>query len=230
MDQKEPIELLLLDAGNTVAFLDVGVVAGVVRAQGERVDAEVLAKVEGRAKRRYEELMARGGSHEEGWGLYLATLLEEGGLTPTRARAMIAPLRREHDVFNLWRRVPEGLDRALERIRASGVRVGIVSNSEGKLPELLERIGIARHFESIVDSHHEGVRKPDPEIFRRALARANVAADRAIYLGDIPGVDVVGANAAGIAAVLVDPLDFYPHHQGPRVPSVADWIDRYLTG
>lgn len=223
------LRLLLLDVGNTVAFLDVGAVADVVRGEGHAIDADVLAKVEGRAKRRYEELMARGVSHEEGWGLYLVTLLEEGGLELSVARAMIAPLRRAHDDFNLWRRVPEGLGDAIDRIRERGVRVAIVSNSEGRLPELLERVGLTRHFETIVDSHHEGVRKPDPEIFRRALARLGVAAEDAIYLGDIPGVDVVGANAAGIRAVLIDPLGFYPDHEGESARSVAAWIDAYLA-
>ena len=223
------LDLLLLDVGNTIAFLDVGAVADVVRAQGHAVDPAVLARVEGRAKRRYEALMAEGVSHEEGWGLYLATLLEEGGLGPEVARAMIPPLRRAHDVFNLWRRVPPELPAALDRIRAAGVRLAIVSNSEGRLPELLERVGLASYFEAIVDSHHEGVRKPDPEIFRRALSRLGVAAERAVYLGDIPGVDVAGAQAAGLGAVLVDPGGFYAEHRGERVASVAEWIDRLLA-
>lgn len=222
------IELLLLDVGNTIAFLDVGAVADIVSSHGHPLDARVLARVEGRAKRRYEELMARGVSHEDAWGLYLASLLEEGGLEPSAARAMVAPLRRAHDAFNLWRRVPEGLDAALDRARTR-MRIAIVSNSEGRLPELLERIGIARHFESITDSHHEGVRKPDPEIFRRALERAGSAAERAIYLGDIPGVDVVGAHAAGMRAVLIDPFGFYPEYEGEKARSVTEWIDRYLS-
>lgn len=223
------IRVLLLDVGNTIAFLDVGAVADVVRAEGHEVDPAVLRKVEGRAKRRYEMLLAGGVSHEEGWGLYLATLLEEGGLSADDARAMIAPLRRAHDRLNLWRSVPADLSPALDRIRAAGVRVAIVSNSEGRLPELLEHTGVAHHFERIVDSHHEGVRKPDPEIFRRALERLGIRSDETIYLGDIPGVDVEGANAAGIAAVLVDPYDFYPDFRGERVPSVAAWIDRALA-
>lgn len=223
------IRVLLLDVGNTLAFLDVGAVADVARTEGHLVAPGALRAVEGRAKRRYESLMAAGVSHEEGWGLYLATLLEEAGLAASDARAMIAPLRRAHDELNLWRSVPADLSPALDRVRAAGVRVAIVSNSEGRLPELLEHTGIGHHFELIVDSHHEGIRKPDPEIFRRALARLDVAPGDAIYLGDIPGVDVAGANAAGIAAVLVDPYGFYPDFGGDRVPSVAAWIDRALS-
>jgi HAD superfamily hydrolase (TIGR01662 family) len=222
------LEAILLDAGNTLVFLDHLAVADVVSSHGIVVDGRVLRRVEGEAKRHYEALMARGVSHEDGWGLYLRALLEAAGLTTIDAASMIAPLRRAHDAFNLWRRVPDGLIGSLARARAAGLRVGVVSNSEGKLPELFERVGLAPHVELVVDSHHEGVRKPDPELFLRALARLGIAAERSVYLGDIPGVDVVGANAAGVAAVLVDPLDFYPDHLGPRVASAAAWIDGVL--
>lgn len=222
------LEALLLDAGNTLVFLDHLAVADVVTSHGVAVDGRVLRRVEGEAKRHYEALMARGVSHEDGWGLYLRALLEAAGVDATVAATMIAPLRRAHDAFNLWRRVPEGLVDALGRARAAGLRVAVVSNSEGKLPELFERVGLAPHIELVVDSHHEGVRKPDPELFTRALARLGAAAERSVYLGDIPGVDVVGANAAGIAAVLVDPLGFYPDHPGPRVESAATWIAERL--
>jgi putative hydrolase of the HAD superfamily len=76
-----------------------------------------------------------------------------------------------------------------------------------------------------VDSALEGVRKPDPEIFRRALARMGVSAERAIYAGDIPSVDVDGAHAAGMQAALIDPLDFYPDHTSSRrFASVAELV------
>ena len=226
----EPVRALLLDAGNTLVFLDHAAIAEVAAREGVRVDPAALARVEGVAKRRYEALMASGVSHAEGWGLYLVTLLEEAGVERARAEALVAPLRAAHDAFNLWRRVPDGLIDALARVRAHGVRVAVVSNSEGMLPALFERVGLAEHIELVVDSHHEGVRKPDPELFRRALARMGVDAKDAIYLGDIPGVDVVGANAAGIRAVLVDTLGFYPDHDAsPRVGSVVEWIDAYLA-
>lgn len=232
----KPIRALLLDAGNTLVFLDHAAVADVVashgalRVDGQPVDAMTLKRVEGTAKRKYEALMSAGYSHEDGWGLYLVALLVEAGIAEAVAKTLVPPIRRAHDAFNLWRRVPEGTIDALRRARASGMRIAVVSNSEGKLPELFRRVGLAEHIEMVIDSHDEGVRKPDPELFRRALAKLGVAADEAIYLGDIPGVDVTGANAAGIAAVLVDPFDFYPTFAGsPRVLSVVEWVDAYLA-
>lgn len=225
------LDLVLLDAGNTVIFLDHDAVADIVTSHGHTLDGRAVAKAEGHAKRRYEALLAQGVSHEEGWGLYLRTLLEEAGLSREIAPQMVAPLRRAHDAFNLWRRVPTELPAALARLRSLGIRIAVVSNSEGKLPDVFSRVGLGEAFEAIVDSHHEGVRKPDPEIFRRALERLGVAPARAVYLGDIPGVDVVGAHAAGMKAVLVDTLGFYPEHTAsPRVASVAEFVERFVDG
>jgi putative hydrolase of the HAD superfamily len=225
------LDLVLLDAGNTVIFLDHDAVADIVTSHGHTVDARVLARNEGHAKRRYEQLLAAGVSHEEGWGLYLRALLESAGLSLEAAREMVVPLRRAHDAFNLWRRVPPHLGPALARLRSLGFRVAIVSNSEGRLPDVFTRVGLGEAFELVVDSHFEGVRKPDPEIFRRALSRLGVEACRAVYLGDIPGVDVAGAHAAGMKAVLVDALGFYVDHTAsPRVESVSEFVERYVEG
>lgn len=225
IDGAAELEALLLDAGNTVVFLDMEAVAAVARAHAVEVDPSRLLGVEGRAKRRYEELLAQGGGHEDGWRLYLTTLLCEAGVERERAAALIDPLRAAHDQLNLWRRVPRDLPAALARARSMGLRVGIVSNSEGKLPELFAHVGLGEAFELVVDSAHEGVRKPDPEIFRRALERMRVAPRQALYAGDIPSVDVDGAHAAGLQAALIDPFDFYPEHRSsPRFASVGELV------
>lgn len=219
------LEALLLDAGNTVVFLDMEAVAAVAGSQGYSVDASVLAAVEGEAKRHYERELSSGASHEDGWRLYLRTLLAHGGVPMDAAEALIAPLRAEHDRLNLWRRVPQDLPAALDEAKRLGLRVGVVSNSEGRLPELFAHVGLGDAFEIVVDSALEGVRKPDPEIFHRAVRRMGIAPERAIYAGDIPSVDVNGAHAAGLRAALIDPFEFYPEHRSsPRFASVAELV------
>jgi len=214
--------LLLLDAGNTLVYLDHDVLARLAAEVGLDVSAVRLRQGEATAKRRYEELMARGVSHEAGWDLYMRVVYESAGLDGEQALRATEAARAEHDVFNLWRKVPAGLVDALQRARASGMRLGVVSNSEGKLAALLVRVGLMELLELVVDSGLEGVRKPDPEIFHRALGRLGVAADQALYAGDIPNVDVVGARAAGLEAVLIDTLDHYPTFQdAPRFHSVT---------
>src|SRR5690606_41633732 len=58
-----------------------------------------------------------------------------------------------------------------------------------------EQAGLAASFDVIVVSHFEGVEKPHPEIFRRALARLGVPAAAAAFVGDIWSIDVEGSRA-----------------------------------
>lgn len=222
-------QALFLDAGNTVVFLDHGAVRDVLSDEGCKVPIERLRQAEGVAKRRYTAWVQSGGSHEDGWFRLVGGMLREAGVPEERADPLTRRLREVHDVLNLWRRVPQGLPEALEHARGGGVRLAIISNSEGRLPALFEHVGLEGYFEVIVDSAHEGVCKPDPLIFRRALARMGVAPEQSCYAGDLPEVDVEGARSVGMHAVLVDPFDFYEGYaRAPRVPSVANLIDRWL--
>jgi len=206
-------------------------VAAVASDEGVRVDPAQLRDVEGAAKRRYEARLEAGGSHESGWRLYLETLLVEAGVPAADAPALIDPLRAAHDRLNLWRRVPDDLPGALATARALGLRVGVVSNSEGKLPELFAHVGLGDAFDVIVDSAIEGVRKPDRAIFERALARMGADPEATLYAGDIPAVDVEGALGAGLHAALIDPLGFYPgYDRAPRFASVAELVEAIAAG
>lgn len=217
--------LLLLDAGNTVVFLDHEALSQAALDADVHVSAEALARAEAVAKRRYEAAMRQGVSHEDGWHLHMRVIFEAAGVPRERAHEAALAARRAHDAFNLWRRVPPDLKDALARARRAGMRCGVVSNSEGQLAALFERSGLSSEFEHVLDSALEGVRKPDPEIFRRALARFEVPAERALYAGDIPEVDVVGARAVGMQAALIDPLGHYPDYRdAPRFASVAELV------
>jgi putative hydrolase of the HAD superfamily len=216
----------LFDVGNTLSYLDHGVLAHIAGQLGAPVRVEALTRAEAVAKRRYEEILRQGASHEGGWLLYIRALFEAAGLSADDAARVADAAKREHERFNLWRKVPDGLIAGLARARAAGVRLGIVSNSEGALLALLERVGLAEHFETVVDSGLEGVRKPDPAIFRLALARMGIGPEGVLYAGDIPEVDVVGARAAGLDAVLIDTLDHYPSFQdAPRFSSVLALLE-----
>jgi putative hydrolase of the HAD superfamily len=216
-------DVLLLDAGNTLVFLDEGEVANAAAEAGAaiepaRVRASILAAV-----RAYEAFLNGGGSHEDAWFTYMRALLSNAGVTSERLDDAARAVRAAHDRFNLWRRVPEGLPDALAALRASGVRLGVVSNSEGTIAELLETVGIASHFETVVDSAIVGVRKPDAKIFHIALARMGVSSGSAVYAGDVPDVDVRGARSAGLDAVLVDAYGLYEGYDGAlRVRSIAE--------
>ena len=93
----------------------------------------------------------------------------------------------------------------LTALRESGLELGVISNFDYRIYSILEALGLTRHFDSIMISSEAGYAKPAPEIFRMALQRHSLVPSQALHVGDSEALDVVGAHAAGIAAVLVDP-------------------------
>ena len=75
-----------------------------------------------------------------------------------------------------------------------------------------------------------GVEKPDPRIFHLALERAGVAAAEAVYVGDLYSVDVVGARAAGLSAILMDPGACWGSRDCPSVPTALAAVHHVLGG
>jgi putative hydrolase of the HAD superfamily len=92
----------------------------------------------------------------------------------------------------------------LGALRAAGIRTGVVSNWDCSLEDVLAGLGFGGLLNTVVTSAVAGTRKPDPEIFRVALARLHCPAERALYVGDSLEVDVMGGRAAGIRSLLLD--------------------------
>jgi putative hydrolase of the HAD superfamily len=88
-------------------------------------------------------------------------------------------------------------------LRAAGLKLAVVSNWDVSLAEVLERVGLARLLDCVVTSAEAGAAKPDPAVFRLALERLGLEPAEAIHLGDTPDLDLAGAAAAGVEAVLV---------------------------
>ena len=109
----------------------------------------------------------------------------------------------------------------LERLSAEGYALGIVSNFEAWLEELLIDLGVRDTFPVRVISGVEGIEKPDPRIFRLALDRAGVEASDAAYVGDSPEFDVDPPAALGMFPILVDRRERHVDHPGARVTDLS---------
>lgn len=225
------VDLLCLDAGNTVIFLDHARLAELARGLGHDVRAEVLVRTEGEAKALAETggLLDVTWAYRErpgaiGWGRMVGTIVHRAGVAEASVPALLGDAWRVHEARNFWCKVPEGLGEALDAVRAVGVKVAIISNSEGMLDRLFTDLGVLQHFDLVVDSGKVGVEKPDPRIFRFALERFDIPAERALHLGDVFATDVLGARAAGIRHALIDPYKHYAgrHAEVPRVPGVVE--------
>ncbi len=226
------VELLCLDAGNTVIFLDHARLADLIReATSFVVSADALVKSEGEAKRLAEsgQLHTCAWSHVEhpgalAWGKMVGTIALRAGVPASAIPGLLDLVWRHHEERNLWCKVPEGLGNALDVIRGDGVKVAIISNSEGMLDRLFRDLGILEHFDLVVDSGKVGFEKPDPHIFGVAFERLGIGPDRALHLGDVFATDVLGARAAGCRHALIDPFGHYEelHLDVPRVPGAVE--------
>jgi FMN phosphatase YigB (HAD superfamily) len=225
------VRLLSLDAGNTIIFLDHGRIARILAGEGIEVGVEVLIRCEGEAKRLLEDGYGenpRWACEREigalGWGRTIGTILVQAGVDRARVPELLAVLWKNHLELNLWWLVPDGLGPALDSIRAIGVKVVVVSNSEGMLDLLFAHLDIAKYLDFVVDSGKVGVEKPDPAIWQFALAAYPTPPESVLHLGDTYATDIAGAKGAGFRAALIDPFGHYEdrHANVARVPGVVE--------
>jgi putative hydrolase of the HAD superfamily len=126
------------------------------------------------------------------------SLPAESGVRELSADAMTSALLKSLE-FTPFADAPP----ALERWRAGGLVLVVVSNWDVSLHEVLGRAGVTPLVHGIVTSAEVGARKPSVAIFERALQLAGAGTSEAIHIGDSLLEDVRGATEAGIESVLV---------------------------
>jgi putative hydrolase of the HAD superfamily len=89
----------------------------------------------------------------------------------------------------------------------------------------MERIGLLSSVDIVFDSHEEGIEKPDPEYFLRALQRCGGNPETTLHVGDFYHVDVMGARSAGIDPILLDSANLYSECDCPRIKSFSGLIE-----
>jgi putative hydrolase of the HAD superfamily len=144
-----------------------------------------------------------------------------------QVEAVAEILLNEFTTGGVWTRIVPGSREALMAIATTGVKLAIVSNADGGVEAQLAADGICQmgagdgvEMDAILDSSVVGVAKPDPRIFEIALERLGVSPDHAIHVGDTPAADAVGARAAGVTPVLIDPHNDHPDFDGLRAATL----------
>ncbi len=125
--------------------------------------------------------------------------------------------------------------RCLEELAGDHRLLGVVSNStsEARVRALLERVGILDYFSRVVSSGSEGVEKPDPEIFRRAVERLRVRPEEALFVGNLAHTDAKAAAAAGLHSVWLNRYGFGYGIDPPEITSLLEvplWVARIEQG
>ena len=88
----------------------------------------------------------------------------------------------------------------IRSLREQGLHTALLRNHTANLPRLLTDLELDSLFDEVIVSALEGVAKPAPEIYRRALERLEVAPAEAVFVDDRPA-NVTGARAAGMTGI-----------------------------
>jgi putative hydrolase of the HAD superfamily len=215
---------VFLDAGNTIVSLDYELIARLLRARGLDVEAPAVRDAEPRARVRLDPHLATRGSTESAdvFSLYVRYVLEALGLPAAAADStLVQALREANPPLGLWSVPMPGAPTALAALRRLGLRLAVVSNSNGSVASILSAVGLSEHLDLVVDSGVVGVEKPDPRIFHHAARALGIRPADAVHVGDLYSVDVVGARAAGSAAILLDPAGAWPVTDCPKAPDLT---------
>lgn len=225
------VRAVLFDVGGTLTHPDWPRLASLAReVAGGEFDPAELERVFKNGLRDVDACLHRGEQPpcDTGRRNWTFTLMYGGlGVEAAARERLSSRLDEVHADRHLWCGVDADAARVLEALRRADISTAAVSNTEdGRLAELLELIGLGGHFDQQFDSHVVGLRKPDPAIFSLALSSLGVEPREAAFVGDSYGHDCLPALAAGMRAVLVDPLDLQPESRCPRVRSLGELVEK----
>lgn len=207
------IEAVFLDVGGVFHVPDHDVMVKALRSVGVEADPDRLDRAHFVGVAALDDWPAE---HQGMWAAYQSAYATEVGASDEQLAAAVVALNTAFMTEpEMWSRVLPGSVDALRKLHASGVILAIVSNSDGTVERRLREHGICQVGDGpgvpvsiVVDSAAVGVAKPDPRIFTFALEATGARPDRTLYVGDTVGADIVGARAAGIHAIHIDPYGF----------------------
>jgi putative hydrolase of the HAD superfamily len=217
------VETIFLDAGGVLVWPNWERVSQALQAHDVAVDPDRLAAADPLARFEIDraEVIAASTDQRRGWTYFDLVLRHAGVPLSENTTAALDDLHYYHREMNLWEAVPDFVVPALRHLRTAGYRLVVVSNSNGTLHRALARLGVAPFIDVILDSALEGIEKPDPRFFELALSRSGAQAATTVHVGDLYHVDVIGARAAGLSAILVDEGGLRPDADCPRIQNVA---------
>jgi len=216
---------VFFDVGNTLLFPNRKRILAPLYERKIAPTEEQLRQLEVEIKHRFDDIVEHGGRADESfWSMFYRCLFEmlEIQDEPMR-RQLVASTRNSAN----WDQPRPGTREALARIREK-YKTAVISNSDGKIAEVVSRAGIADGFLSITDSGIVGKEKPHPLIFETALQSVGAQPGESLYVGDVYSVDYCGATKAGMRAILFDVPGAYRDKGAPRVESLEELVEKLV--
>jgi HAD superfamily hydrolase (TIGR01509 family) len=214
-----PLKAIFFDVGNTLLFPDRQHILAPLHQRQLNQSLEKWHAIERKTKKEFDDILQHDGKADHGfWYLFYSHLLSELGVHDTALRDALVNATR---VSANWCDIHPGTRETLQRL-GRRYPLGVISNADGKIAQVLERCGIADCFQAITDSGLVGYEKPHPAIFEAALQQMHVSAEQSLYVGDVYSVDYLGATGAGMQAILFDVCGAYRESGLPRVESLEE--------
>jgi putative hydrolase of the HAD superfamily len=224
------IDTLFLDAGGTLISIDFEWICKELSQFDIMCHFTELQRAESAAKPIVSVKLSKLGTSEsfDAFELYLHTILEQllvlrlnCNVDISTITKKLAPiLRSPGQSQRLWSYVLPGVRNALRSFAELGLKMIVVSNSDGTLEQILSKQGLREFFNAVIDSKVVGYEKPDRRIFDHAMTVAGAQPARTLHIGDMYFSDIVGAQKAGIHAVLLDPYDDWGDQDCLRLPDL----------
>ncbi len=226
MSLPEPLEAVLLDVGGVFHLPDHDRIAGAMERAEVTIDAAELDRAHYAGVRGLTNFLE---GDRNIWLAYIREYARALGAAD-QLDAVAEVLLSEFTTGGVWTRIIPGSPDALVAIKATGVKLAIVSNADGSVEAQLAADGICQmgpgpgvEMDAILDSSVVKVAKPNPRIFEIALERlGGVDPSRAIHVGDTPAADCAGAHAASITPILIDPYNDHQTFDGLRAKSLKE--------
>ena len=213
------VKTIFFDVGNTLLFPNRERIHAPLAERGIACNPAQVRDLERRIKNEFDSIMTTDGNRDQSfWLLFYTRLFAELGVEDDALRNQLVSNTRESAN---WDRILPGTREHLLRL-AERYQIGVISNADGKIEDVLRRCGIADCFLTITDSGLVGYEKPHPEIFRQALRSLDAQPEESLYVGDVYFVDYLGATQAGMQAVLMDVSGAYKEKGVARVESLAE--------
>lgn len=158
------------------------------------------------------------------WLTYVQGLLASAGIEDPGGAYALAIEKAFVERYRPRTVVPGESHTVLNALRAGGYTLGLVSNRNDDLAAIVERDQIGSYFHFLLTAGQAGVWKPDPRIFLQACELAGAAPHECVYIGDNLYADVLGAEAAGMLPILLDPAGVFPDASCMRIAQLGDLV------
>jgi len=199
VNQAGPIQAVTFDVGGTLIepWPSVGHVYAEVAAQHrlKNLTAEFLEarfRTAWRARKNFNDTRA-------GWEELVDEVFR--GLAAQPPSATFFPKLYERFAQPAAWRVFDDVLPALDALASRGIKLGVISNWDERLRELLRRLRLHDYFEAVIISCEVGFAKPSPVIFEQAALKLGLSPASVLHVGDSLELDVRGAESAGFQAL-----------------------------